>query len=88
MHEFLLNYAGPLDDPFIIQTQEHFRPFFQLFDFQWWITDFGESVIFDPSSSPAERKVTGLCAGKLNIEIVDYPKVDVLQLLSFDASSN
>ena len=71
-YEFLLNYAGPLADP---KTWGRPAGSFESLDHQWWITDFGESVIFEPDSDPAERKVVGLCGGKVVTPLIDYPKV-------------
>lgn len=73
--EFLVNYGGPLDDPWILDTKGHYGPFYEYFEPQWWITDFGESVLFEPNSDPTARKVVGLCAGKLTYPIAHYPKV-------------
>lgn len=73
--EFLVNYGGPLDDAWLVNTRGHYGPFYQLFKPQWWITDFGESVCYTPDSLSDERKVVGLCAGKLTYPIAHYPKV-------------
>lgn len=65
----------PLDDPQLLRLKVLFGEFYNHFESQWWITDFGESVMYDPESDPDERKVVGLCAGKISTSIRNYQKV-------------
>lgn len=78
--EFLINYGGALDTGFLEGREQWWGEctpgnFFEHFDHQWSITDFGVSVMFDPGSDLPSRKVVGLCAGKFDIPIEQYPKV-------------
>lgn len=53
--------------------------FYEYFEQQWSITDFGISVMFDQESDPAQRKVIGLGAGKLDPATMRwYPKVNAI----------
>lgn len=49
--------------------------FYTHFDYQWYITDFEFSLIFDQNSDPEERKVVGLGAGRIRSTVASYQKV-------------
>ncbi|KAK9900384.1 hypothetical protein P389DRAFT_177180 [Cystobasidium minutum MCA 4210] len=77
-YEFLLNVGEALDSPFIKERKGWtaiLDDFYQRFDFQWSITDFNLSMMFDPDSDPDTRRVTGLCDGKLKIPHLTYEKM-------------
>lgn len=50
------------------------------FDAQWWITDFGWSILFEPDSDPDERKVVGLfgAGSSVDISLKNYQKASYL----------
>ncbi|KAK9900385.1 hypothetical protein P389DRAFT_11633 [Cystobasidium minutum MCA 4210] len=73
--EFLLNVGNPLDGAVIRELVDGYEDFFEVFDFQWSITDFGLSIVYDPDSPPGSRKVVGHCAGKLDRPMELYPKM-------------
>lgn len=73
--EFLLNYAGPVDDPRIGPLEFLTYEFYSHFSQQWYITDFGVSFVFDPQTESTQRMVVGLGGGKIRNSIADYPKV-------------
>lgn len=79
--EFLINYAGPVDDPRFADTSDWndlAYDFYCHFSQQCYITDFEISVKFDSRSDPAERLVVGLGGGKVSGEMRRYPKVSKL----------
>lgn len=87
--EFLLNYGGSDTGEFLARRKardgrygflsEDFLPgnFLEYFDYQWMITDFNVSVMFDPMSTPEDRLVVGLCGGKVLCDLDSYPKVSI-----------
>lgn len=94
-YEFLLNVGEALDSPFIKERKGWtaiLDDFYQRFDFQWSITDFNLSMMFDPDSDPDTRRVTGLCDGKLKIPHLTYEKVclrcNCLHSLAADPTRN